>query len=256
MLNDPKRGWVYPGELVGSAGEWRVSASCPRIGTALIAVLLMIGVVFSPGCSKEKMDEMVSSAKEKTAELSQATASVQEQIAEKATELRQAADVGGLVEQTMDQVSAVLPGSGHVTLQLDAPVKVNRADLQIIRVDEQRPIVLQVTSYALNRPIETFPCVLLHATSPPTSETFSDATPWLGKSLACQVFVQREAEGPIWASDPASPIDLVPRSDDTGSDQLLGTLKPGTLVAPDGTQLTLAAGELSAKLQGVVGGAW
>lgn len=213
-------------------------------------MLALVGsLVGSLGCSKEKRDELLASAKEKTTQISDATATMKEQVSGVAASASEKAG------RTMDQIEAVLPGSGEMALQLDQPMSLSRADLQIVRVDADRPIVLQVFSYPTDKPIVDYPCVMLRALAAPTNASFTDASPWFGKPLDCTVLLQKEADGPIWTTDLGKGVafTLSPNPDD--ATMVLATLGTGTLAGSDGSSLSLAGGTITAKLAPVIGGA-
>jgi hypothetical protein len=210
-------------------------------GTAFGLIFLATVVLMTGGCSKEKLDELVASAKE-------TTESVKSQVTDAA------AGVSDQADRTMDAVGSVLPSSGSITLQLDKPVECERANLQVIRVDDKRPVVVQVTSYRTDRAIDSYPSVLLRALTTPTDSEFADVGPWLDKPLACRVFVQLEENGPIWSNELNSPVELTLRRDSSGGDMVQGSLASGTLVASDGAQVTMSAGSLSASIVPAIGG--
>ena len=214
---------------------------------ATLATVVLAAVVIS-GCSKEKMDELVASAKEKTTQLSDATATMKEQVSGVAAEVSEKAG------RTMDQIETVLPGSGEMTLNIGKPVSLSRADLQVVRVDENRSVVLQIFSYATDKPIVDYPSVMLRALAEPTSADFSDASPWFGKPLECTVFLQETADGPIWATELGKSVSLTlsPNLDD--ATMVSGTLGAGMLAGSDGTPRSLEGGSVKAKMLPVVGG--
>lgn len=225
----------------------KTSRYCPFTATPgiIFPVLLLI---FSAGCSKEKMDELVASAKEKTTQISDATATMKEQVS------GVTAGVSEKAERAMDQIETVLPGSGEMNLELEKPVTLSRADLQIVRVDEKRSVVLQVFSYPIDKPITDYPSVMLRALAERTSADFSDASPWFGKPLECSVFIQETADGPIWATESGKSVSITLTANPDDAAMVSGTLGTGMLLGSDGTSRSLEGGSVTAKMLPIVGG--
>ncbi|WP_146580484.1 hypothetical protein [Neorhodopirellula pilleata] len=194
------------------------------------------------------MDELVASAKEKTNQITDATATMKEQVS------GVAAGVSEQASRVIDQVETVLPGSGEMVLQLDQPLTLSRAELQIVRVDAERPIVLQVFSYPTDKPIADYPAVMLRALSEPSDSVFTDPSPWFDKPLSCSVFIQKTPEGPIWATQLGESIELTLSAHSEDANMVSGKLGTGTLAGSDGSSLTLSGGTITAKRLPVVRG--
>ncbi len=186
-------------------------------------VLLCICV----GCSKEKLDELASNVKKKSAELASST----EAIAEKAKAASQSA---------VQTVKENLPSSGSMALQITPPLETSSAEIEIISVDDGRLNVVQILSYnPQNSP--SYPRVLLHGT---TTELSADTL--VGKSLSMDLFIQTTASGPMIASTLEAPVVIQFSRFNTDKNTLEGTLNNATLVQPDNQPVSLSGGTITA----------
>jgi len=219
-----------------------------RFRTWILIGWFGLGVVSLAGCSKEKMDELVASAKEKTNQITDATATMKEQVG------GVAAGASEQAGRAIDQIEKVLPGSGEMVLQLDQPLTLSRAELQIVRVDAERPIVLQIFSYPTDQPIADYPAVMVRALSEPSDSVFSDPSPWFDKPLPCSVFIQKTADGPIWATQLGESIPLTLAANTEDATMVSGKLGTGALTGSDGSSLSISGGTITAKWLPVVRG--
>ena len=201
-----------------------------RVGSCAgwLALALLVG---GAACSKEKLNEMVEKSKE------QINKGV-EQAQQQADQVKQKISEGA--SKASDTAQQQLQLAGDMQLTLDEPLKASACYVIFIPANAGRPSVLKVKSYR-DAKTETFPSVLIQATVEAAS-----LTELRGQTVAAQMYVQTEANGPIWFADGGRPVQLkiATVEDKVVSAQIAG----GTLVnATDGKQLPAAA-----QLNGVI----
>lgn len=161
----------------------------------MAAIVSAVALSCAFGCSKEKMKEVFDKGVQKV-----------EQTVAKTTEMvNEKTDLGG-----------------HIALRLDQPVKTGRGCAALVSFPSGRPAVLQVSS-CREPSDETFPSVFLRA-------EVSARTPaeLAGKELTGRLYVQTEAEGPVWHSPDLAPVAM--RITTAGETSLEGEVLRGTLV--------------------------
>ncbi len=146
-------------------------------------------VVLAGGCSKEKMDELVSQAKD-------TATSVASDVTQEVTK-----EVESITEAAGD-VSGVGDTTGKATMMLDAPTEFAASYIQFVTI-EGRPSVLKIKS---NKDGETdvFPAFLLQSqVTAPSLDALN------GQRIAARLFAQKQADGPIWYSPDDKPVQVV-----------------------------------------------
>ena len=137
----------------------------PRMPCSIVLVLLLVAAT-TIGCDK--------------------AGDLRETIGRGASQLREKVDQG--VERVQQETGF----KGGVELSMSPPVKTRACYASLIRVDAQRPAVLQLTSYE-SPEAETFPATFFRATLPVNSPA-----ELAGQTVPVQAFVQAEANGPVW----------------------------------------------------------
>lgn len=214
----------------------------------LTAAAIPVAITLLSGCSQEKMDELVASAKEKTAQITEATETVKEQVTGVASEVTKSAD------SAMQQAATLLPGNGRLSLQLDQEVTIGKADLQLIRVDAKRPVVIQLATYRTDRPIDSYPSALIRLLGNPSSDPLTSIDAYLNQPLSGHVFLQLEENGPIWATTDDKPIQVTLTKMDAETNLVEGSIATGQLQATDGKTQTLGGGRIIAAFAPIVDG--
>jgi hypothetical protein len=147
-----------------------------------VAVLLPLLVA----CSKEDVNSLVEKTKQTVSD-----------TAAKTTET---------VKDKIDDATAVakekLQLSGKCELQCGGPVATPACFARLITFEDGRPSVLQLQSYR-DFSEESFPSVYVHA-----QVTASQPSELNGISVSAQAFVQSQAQGAIWYTDPDNPVQI------------------------------------------------
>lgn len=138
------------------------------------------------------------------------------------------------------QVTQALNLAGSMTLNLDAPVSINACYYSLVGMTG-RPSVLQFTSYK-NIAVETFPSVMLRA-----EVEGKTAAELAGKTIKTQMFVQSEADGPIWHTASGDSIQLT--ITEVTEDLLVANVASGSLTNTETQQSITVTGELSCPLK-------
>ena len=193
-----------------------------------LALALLIG---GAACSKEKLNELVEKGKEQASK-------VGEQVQQQAEQVKQKVSEGA--SKASDSAQQQLQLAGDMQLTLDAPLKASACYVKFIPADAGRPSVLKLKSFR-DVKSETFPSVLIQATVQAGS-----LTELRGQTVPAQMFVQTEANGPIWFADGARPVQLTIA---TVEEKVVSAkIAGGTLLnAADGKQVPATA-----QLNGVI----
>ncbi len=149
------------------------------IGAATLLPLLL-------ACSKEDVNSLVEKTKQTVSD-----------TAAKTTET-----VNDKISDATAVAKEKLQLAGKCELQCGGPIATPACYARLITFDDGRPSVLQLQSY---RDIaeESFPSVYVHA-----QVTASQPTDLNGVSVSAQAFVQQQAQGAIWYTDPDNPIQI------------------------------------------------
>lgn len=149
--------------------------------------------------------------------------------------------VGQAVSKTTELVKEKAQLAGHFELTLDEPVKAGRCYATLVSFPSGRPSVLTMSS-CREAEDESFPSVLLRAEV--TTDTPAELS---GQKLAAQLYVQSEAEGPVWHSPQGQPVEV--NITTAGDGSLEGELLGGSLVRTDTGQTTPVTGKFTGSLR-------
>jgi hypothetical protein len=109
------------------------------------------------------------------------------------------------VSNAVEDVKQSAGAAGSVELQLDAPVTAKGCYASLLQVSG-RPTVLQVASYR-DPSGESFPSFFLRAQTDQ-----AEPAALVGLAIPAEVYVQAEANGPIWHTTADQPAQIVVRS--------------------------------------------
>jgi hypothetical protein len=181
-----------------------------RIRPAIFAAVAVAAVA---GCGKEEMAEV----------------------------FKKGADsVGQAVSKTTELVKEQAQLAGQFELTLDVPVKAGRCYATLVSLSG-RPSVLTMSS-CKEAGDESFPSVLLRAEV--TAGTLAELS---GQKVAAQLYVQTEAEGPVWHSPEGQSVEVSITTAGDGSVE--GELLGGTVVRTDTGQSTAVTGKFTGSLR-------
>lgn len=177
--------------------RWKVA------GLALHLVSLL---VLAPGCSQEKLNEVVASVKEKAAEVN-AQARQSEVLAE------------------------ILPATGNAEVQMTPPVSTKIAYVRLESVDGGRPRVVQWTTYNPENGPNSYPAILVRATT-----EASNIESLAQQSLRGDVYIQATEDATVWTNRKSEPVAIAVSAVNT-QDKTLGiAISSVTLVSPEGEE--------------------
>jgi hypothetical protein len=161
-------------------------------------VFVVLVLLVSPGCSKEKFNELADKAKAA--------------VTEQAEKVKEQAGVA------KDAAKETLALAGNFELDLDAPMTTSACYVEFIQQGSGRPNVLRMRSYR-DAAKESFPSVMFHA--PITAGGVSEL---VGQTIPGQLFVQKEANAPTWscASGTNVEVKIVSVADKVLSAEIVG----------------------------------
>ncbi len=151
--------------------------------------LLLLNVV---GCGGQSVSDLASSVKDAATQGVQSVKDTAQQVSQ---------DVTGAAQNVTDKASQTLELAGTMKLTVDQPVEIPACYASFSRVDAAGAGVLELKSYR-DAQGESQPSVLVHA--PCSVNTLTELT---GQTLAAQMFLQPEADGPLWTAT-TQPVSL------------------------------------------------
>ena len=175
---------------------------------------LSVGLV---GCSKEDITKAIEDAKAKT-----------QSIAETA--------VTAAEEQ--------LPETGSVRLEMNPPLQIDQAEIEVISIGDGRPNVVQISTYDTARK-KTFPALLLHGTTSATN-----ASALARSSIDCDMYVQAASRDPIAMTKPGGSVKLTFESLNVKDNAIPATLAMAELIDSDGNPVLVQGGALLMVVRG------
>jgi len=186
---------------------------------------------FSLGCSKEKLDELTASVKEKTAEIATSAETMAEQ-AKSAT------------NTAVATVQEKLPSRGSIRLQTQPSIETAHANAEMIRFPDGRPTVLQVVSYNPEL-TDNYPRVLFWGLT-----TVNSAAELAGQSVSCDLYVQSTATDPMLMSTPANPVEVRFETFNSEEGTIQAQIASAPLLRSDNQSVPLTGGEMTAVFRG------
>ena len=179
---------------------------------------LFVLLAAATGCNKEKLDEMVATAKQAA---TQAASDVAAEVSQEVKSVTEAAgDATGIADTT-----------GKATIKLDAETSFDTCYLSLLTMTG-RPTVLKLSS-AESGKTDAFPAFLIQGT---TDAASVDAV--VGQTVAAKLFAQKQAEGPIWYSPDDQPVSIAFAKQ---GDTITATLANASVISSDsGTPVTIS----------------
>ncbi len=117
--------------------------------------------------------------------------------------------IEGLRKKVTEQVGdaagaakAMVKGAGSVELDVNGPVKASKCAVELIKLGEGRPAILQIAN-TVGQEAETFPSIFVRAEV--TAASLADLS---GRRLSGQFFAQSQSGGPISFTTPDRPIEI------------------------------------------------
>jgi hypothetical protein len=188
-----------------SWADGRTSAS----GRAVVWTLWI--VLAAPlGCSKEKLADM-------------AAAAVQDQAQVVTDQAKTLAESTPLAE--------VIPATGKAEVLLSPPVTTASAHVRLHVIGDGRPSVLQFTTYDPDKGPETFPALLIRATTDAQSTQGIE-----GQTLQADVYLQVTSDAEVLTTAGVAQVPLVVAPVDPDAGTLTGRIDSVTLVDADGNR--------------------
>ncbi len=150
----------------------------------ILGSISLVLAVTAAGCGKSVSD-LASSVKDAASEGMQS-------VKDKAQQVGQ--DVADKARGMTDKAAETLEMAGTMQLKIDQPLQVSACYASFSRVQAAGVGVLQLQSYR-DAPQEAFPSVFVRASC--SSATLADLA---GQTLAAQMFVQAQENGPVWSA--------------------------------------------------------
>lgn len=148
--------------------------------------------LIAAGCGGQSVSDLASSVKDAAAEGVQSVKKTAQQVSQ---------DVTGAAQSVTDKASQTLEMAGTMKLTVDKPLDLPACYASFSRVDAAGAGVLQLKSYR-DAQGEACPSVLVHASC--SASTLAEMK---GQTLAAQMFVQLEPNGPLWTAT-TQPVSL------------------------------------------------
>ncbi|MFK7766271.1 MAG: hypothetical protein AB8B55_03435 [Mariniblastus sp.] len=212
--------------------------------TLSLLCLAFCMIPFLSGCSQEKMEKMVSQAKEKAAELSEksgdafdhakATASnaagmIKEKANETASAVKDSASnlagsASDLAGGALDMVSM----NGGAQITLDAPTKFLAAHVRLIELGSDQN-VFQIKSNSKDGQTGSFPAFFIQGIVPQTSlDSLS------GQTIPCRLFAQKSPDGEVWENVAGQLVNV---QFQRSQDSFTASFSAARLISSSGTQV-------------------
>ena len=198
----------------------------PKGGPTRSAALSSIRVVLpftlvlflALGCSKEELNEALETAKSKTKSLASSTAEAVEKTA---------------------------PESGEVTLNFKPnPIAIANAELDLIRIRDGRPNVIQITTYDPETSARSYPVLLLHGIT-----NISTTASLAGETIQCDVYYQKSETSPIAMTLPGEAMTVTFQKPNPTDRLLTASLGMISLRGSDGSTIQIEGGDVLAVIR-------
>ncbi len=150
----------------------------------ILGSISLVLAVTAAGCGKS-VSELASSVKDAASEGMQSVKDTAQQVGQ---------DVADKARGVTDKAAETLEMAGTMQLKIDQPLQVSACYASFSRVQAAGVGVLQLQSYR-DAPQEAFPSVFVRASC--SAATLADLA---GQTLAAQMFVQAQENGPVWSA--------------------------------------------------------
>jgi hypothetical protein len=185
--------------------------------------LVLLSLTLSGGCSKEEMKKMAESVKEKSQSIAESTKEMATQAVETAKEQ--------------------LPETGEVTLQLNPPIKIDSAKIEVVSVGDGRSNIVQIATYDVSSAPKSYPSVLIQGRT-----EAGDPASLAGQTVACELFMRADSTGPIAMTAASQPAQVTFDSYDPEARTVSASIRQVTLVGSDNKPVALAGGTILAVM--------
>lgn len=193
------------------------------LGRAL-SCLAIIGLFALVGCSKDEMKKMATSVQQTTQDL--------------------AAQSQEYIQGAVETVEQQLPATGTVTLRLDPELQIDVANVELIKIGDGRPNVIQIASYDTASSPNKFPCLLLHGQT-----SVQDVTQLVGETVPCDLYVQQSSGGEILMTAAGTSLQITFRQLDQKKGTLKASIGSGRLIGSDESTVNLNGGSFDALIK-------
>jgi hypothetical protein len=178
-----------------------------------VAVLGLMLLGAALGCSQDKVNELLEKGKQSLDEGQQAVSNSLESAKASA-------------ESASGTAKEALQLAGKFELDLESRVATSGCYSRLLPAAGERSAVLQLQSYR-DAGSESFPSVFLRGLV-----SADDAASLVGETIAVEMFVQTEPNGPVWFTPRESPVQFTITAAD--AEQIVGRIDSGELQRTDG----------------------
>ena len=189
------------------------------------ATVAFLAVCCISGCSKEEMKGMAEKVQQKGEQFVVESKKVTDSM------------VRGPAE--------ILGPTGNISIATKTPIDVDYALAKMHSVEEGRANSFQISSYDPESGKVTLPAVFLYATT--EVETVALLA---GKSLPCNLFVERGSDSSIARTPVGSPVIITFGSMNMQEKTITATIAPCKLLGSDGNPVDVAGGQILAVVEG------
>jgi hypothetical protein len=182
---------------------------------AISHIVVVLFVFAQIGCSKEKLAEIAAAAKDQAQSIQDKAAQVQQQ----------ARDV-----TASTPIPESLSSSGRTVIGLPSPVESSSGYFRFYKIGDGRSSIIQFTSYEPEKGPNTYPALLLRATT-----TAESPQMLAGQSLNADVYLQTTLDTAVMTNAENSTVTLGIAIPDPQSKNIKGQIGPMVLVDTDGT---------------------
>ena len=140
--------------------------------------------------------------------------------------------------KAMESVKQVAQIAGSAEIMLNREVRAGRCYVTLNQPGENRPAILELKSYQTETD-ESFPTFLFHAEA--SSASWNDL---LGQEVSGQLFIQTEADGPVWFTSPDQLVKVKLISHEGGNVE--AELVSGALSSTGGQSVPAVSGKFHA----------
>lgn len=196
----------------------RVSTRSATVSSIRLVLSCTLIFFLAPGCSKEELNEALETAKSKTK---------------------------SLASSTVEAVEKTVPESGEVTLNFKrSPIAIASTELDLIRMRDGRPNVVQITTYDPDTSARSYPVLLLHGIT-----NMSTAASLAGETIQCDVYYQESETSPIAMTLPGEAMTVTFQQYNPTDQLLTASLGAICLCGSDGGKIQIEGGNALAVIR-------